>query len=217
LIRVVCPQCQAKLDAKDHLVGQTRNCPRCGSPIVIAASGGEGPTDASAPALAPEGEAILAFADPVRFEVEAPRRLNRSNHYLVCDRNRVIAAWENNGQGWRVKTDFGFASAARNPERLPSQGDFKLVELRTKHGEEELRLHGLRVYQLALRWALSTLERGDDAIFPTITGPGFLSRAQKDAVRAYLQERFMRTVWGDAADVLEYLGNDDYHSPGAGA
>jgi hypothetical protein len=47
-----------------------------------------------------------------------------------------------------------------------------------------------------------------------VTGPGCLNRDQKNAVRQVLKEQFMRPVWQDAAAVLEYLGNTDYHSPG---
>ncbi len=155
-------------------------------------------------------------ADASTASFEGLIRLLRTNFYLICDASRVIATWENNGQGWRIRTEHGFASAARNPEKIPSQGDFKLVELRMEHSSGEMQLHGLRVYQLAKRWALNGLPRGDDTICKSITGPGSLLRPQKNAVRAYLQERFMREVWGNAADVLDYLSNDDYHSPGVG-
>jgi hypothetical protein len=151
-----------------------------------------------------------------RVAHEAPSRLERLNSYLVCDSSRIIAVWENNGQGWRVKMDHGFGSAARNPERIPTQGDFKLIELRMAQSGGELRLKGMRVYQLVARWALTGLGRGDDVVCKSITGLGALMRAQKSAVRMQLQERFMREVWGDAAEVLDYLTNGDYHSPGAG-
>jgi hypothetical protein len=148
--------------------------------------------------------------------VDAPTRLGRLNRYVICDPVRVIAAWENNGQGWRLRTDHGYASVARNPEKIPNQGDFKFVELRMAMLGDDLRLRGIQVYQLARHWALLALERGDDFICKSIVGPGSLVRAQKDAVRQQLQEKFMRTVWGDAAEVLDYLANGDYHSPGAG-
>lgn len=125
--------------------------------------------------------------------------------------------WENNGQGWRIRADHGFASAARNPEKIPAQGDFKLVELKMAELDSELRLKGIHVYQLTRRWALTGLGRGDDAVCKSIVGPGALLRAQKDAVRLQLQDLLMRPVWDDATEVLDYLGNDDYHSHGAGA
>jgi hypothetical protein len=217
VIRVICPNCRAKLNAKDELVGQTRNCPGCGHPVVIRPTvdvdvpqeTGDSGAKTEAGPLADVQQAPIA-------PVEAPTRLGRSNWYLICDPSRIIAAWENNGQGWRIRTDYGYASAARNPASIPNQGDFKLVELRMAMFGEDLRLRGILVYQLIRRWALTGLGRGDDLVCQSITGLGSLVRAQKDAIRMQLQERFMRTVWGDAAEVLDYLANGDYHSPGAG-
>jgi hypothetical protein len=136
------------------------------------------------------------------------------NRYLICDSSKVIAAWENNGHGWRIKTDHGFVSAARNRDKIPGEGDFKLVELRMARAGEDLRLRGMRIFQLARRWALTALARGDDSICKSITGAGSLLRAQKDSVRQHLGEQYMRALWGDATEVLDYLANDDYHSPG---
>jgi hypothetical protein len=166
-------------------------------------------------AEAAAGPSLAASPDSAAH-VETLGRLARLNSYLICDSSRIIATWENNGQGWRVRTDHGFASAARNPEKIPGQGDFKLMELRMVQSGGEFQLKGIRVYQLARRWALTGLARGDDLVCKSITGPGALVRAQKNAVRLHLQERFMREVWGDAADVLDYLANGDFHSPGAG-
>jgi len=218
VIRVVCPNCQAKLNAKDELFGQTRNCPRCGSAVVIAPEDVGGTPSAAAPTdSTPESEGAGEVpAVSMGHVEEAPTRLDRANRYLICDSARVIATWENNGQGWRLKTDHGYASAARNPEKIPSEGDFKLVVLKMAMLGVDLRLRGIRVYQLARRWALLPLERGDDPICKSIVGHGALLRAQKDAIRQHLQEKLMRTVWGDAAEVLDYLTNDDYHSPGVG-
>ncbi len=217
MIRVICPNCRAKLNAKVELVGQTRNCPGCGAAVVIrrAEEGESSPETRDSAAKADVGSTADIPQAPTAH-VEVPARLGRLNSYLICDSSRIISAWENNGQGWRVKTDHGFASAARNPERIPSQGDFKLVELRMAQSGDELRLKGIHVYQLVTRWALTGLGRGDDLVCKSITGPGALVRAQKNAVRMQLQERFMRAVWGDAAEVLDYLANGDYHSPGAG-
>lgn len=221
MIRLECPNCRASLTAKDSLLGQTRRCPVCKSEVLITqsqeggSSGGSNALSATQSAEAPpRGE--IAGGQPRLSLVELPPRLDRAHYYLICDRWRVIAAWESNGQGWRIRTDYGFVSAARNPEKLPNQGDFQLVELRMAEGPQGHSLRGIRVYQLAKRWALTHLERGDDAICKSILGPGSLLRAQKDAIRQHLQQQFMRDVWGNAAEVLDYLANDDYHSPGAG-
>lgn len=218
MIRVICPTCSAKLNAKDELLGQTRNCPRCGTALVIrpAAESEPSPRVSESSTDSAGGPSVDAPGVPTAH-IEALSRLGRLNSYLICDSSRIIATWENNGQGWRVRTDHGSVSATRNPEKIPSQGDFKLLELRMVHSVGELQLKGIRVYQLVRRWALTGLARGDDVVCKSITSPGALMRAQKNAVRLHLQERFMREVWGDAADVLDYLANGDFHSPGAGA
>jgi len=217
VIRVICPNCRVKLNAKDELAGQTRKCPRCGNAVVIAPLAEEDSASAAAATPAgPEAGAPTDIQAVAMGHVDAPARLGRLNRYLICDPVRVVATWENNGQGWRLRTDHGFVSVARNPEKIPNQGDFKLVELRMAMLGDDLRLRGIQVYQLARRWALLAMERGDDDICKSIVGPGSLVRTQKDAVRQQLQEKFMRAVWGDAADVLDYLANVDYHSPGAG-
>jgi len=113
-----------------------------------------------------------------------------------------------------LKSSSGLISAVRNSEKLPNQGDFKLVELRMKTHEGGLRLDDIFVHQLAQRWALTKLQRGDGDVIESVTGPGFLNRDQKAVVYQLLHERFMRPVWEDAAQVLDYLTSTDYHSPG---
>ena len=81
---------------------------------------------------------------------------------------------------------------------------------------EGKRLTGIASYRLVSRWALTTLADGDDPIVTKIAGLGCLSRDQKNAIRQVLREQFMRPIWEGATDVLEYLGNTDYHSPGVG-
>jgi len=147
---------------------------------------------------------------------DAPERLNRHNHYLICDKAKLVATWENNGRGWMLKTSSGMISALRNHEQLPSQGDFKLVELKLKATDDGLRLTGIHSYQLTQRWALTNLDKGDDKILGSITGSGFLNREQKGVVRGVIKDQFMRHVWEDAHHVLEYLMNSDFHSAGVG-
>jgi hypothetical protein len=213
MIRVICPNCQSKLDAKDKVAGQKRKCPKCGKPVYIPRSDEASP---QAPAEPDDGSAAAPPEEaPVRHVV-APERLLRQNRYLICDRSRVIAVWEGDGQGWMVRTDFGFASAARNPDKLPSQGDFRLIEVRMSVEHEKPLLQALTVFQLAKRWALTNIPRGEDAVLKSITGPAGLNREQKNAVRKYLGDRMMRETWGDNRAVLDYLGDYDFHTPGAG-
>jgi len=217
MIRMICPRCRSKLHAKDALTGQTRDCPKCGASLLISPSAADSASatengtalaevEADQHAHVPEEEALP--------EIAPPQRLDRQNHYLICDRGQVFAAWENNGDGWMLRTTAGFISAVRNSEKLPAQGDFKLVELQMVVLDNVVRLSGISVYQVAKRWALTTLNQGDERILGSVTGPAALNRDQKFAVRKYLSERFMRNVWENADAVMDYLSNTDYHSSG---
>ncbi len=206
MIRIKCPGCGSKLDAKDELAGQTRNCPRCVAKVFIAARTPEVLEPSPAPAAGAES---VQEAIPRRM---APDRLNRGSRYFICDRTGVVATWQNDGHGWMVWGDGGFVRAFRNVEKIPSQGDFRLVELRMSTDAERVRICGLRVLQLAPRWALVQLARGDDAILKSVTGPAGLLREQKNAVREHVKDQFTYEVWDAAPAVRDYLSNDDFHS-----
>jgi len=210
MICLVCPNCQSRLNAKDELVGQTRSCPKCGQPVLIAVP------DASAELLEAPAPTEPAYdlGPPGLPQPDVPKRLERCNQYLVCDRSKLVATWKDDGQGWLLKTNAGLVSAVRNADQLPNQGDFKLVELRLGRTDAGIRLTGIRSYQLAERWALTSLDKGDDKIVAKITGLGCLNRDQKHVVRQAIKDHLMREVWAEAGNVLEYLASTDYHSPG---
>ena len=219
MIRFTCPSCQVRLNAKDELAGRTRKCPKCGAAIEI-------------PETAPDSESVgeewtgLDDVAPDQHvhnvldhdlpQVEAPKRLVRLNRYLICDKTRLIALWEGNGQGWMLKTGAGFVKVSRNAEQLPSHGNFTLVELAMEMTDEGHRLRGIHSYQLAQSWALTALQRDEHKILSRISGPGCLTKEQKAVVQSFLREQFMRSVWEEATEVLDYLGNFDYHSSGVG-
>lgn len=211
MIRLNCENCGSRLSAKKKLAGQTRSCPKCGHPVQVVANAVLDLDDIDVdPSLSdqhvqPGTEECLPLP-------ELPDRLNRDSHYLICDKTHVVATWENNGQGWMVKAGPGFVSAKRGRDSLPSEGDFKLVELKFSMTPEGKRLSGLSSYQLVSRWALTMLDQGDDQIVEKIAGPGCLNRDQKYAVRQSLDKQFMRPVWENAVNVREYLANADYHS-----
>jgi hypothetical protein len=228
MVRVVCPSCQSRLTAKAELVGQVRPCPKCRQPVRIEAAEGKpgaaGEADAEGLGAggSSAGDAAQADANGMNSVLrgtpllEVPERLDRRHRYAICDRGKIVATWENNGRGWLLKTPQGAASAARNPDKLPPEGDFRLVELCLDATEAGLKLTRLVVYQLARRWALAKLARGDDEILAAVTGPAGLGRGQKFAVREHLAAAFMREVWHENRAVLDYLSNEDCHSPGAG-
>jgi hypothetical protein len=224
MVRIVCPGCASKLNAKDELIGQVRNCPKCGRSVRIVAeinldemsilADADTPAVPDTPAIEESMPAETTTSPPQGGLVKpnVPKRLNRESHYLICGRTQLAAAWTNNGQGWLLKTDAGLVNAKRNSDNIPSEGDFKLVELKLEITADGRRLSGLRIYQLAPRWALLALTHDDDQITEKITGPGALNREQKFVIRQALKDQFMRPVWENAAAVLEYLANTDYHS-----
>jgi hypothetical protein len=219
MIRITCSGCGSKLHAKQELAGQTRKCPKCGTSIRISA--GQPAEDASSAASLDVDEAapdehVQSAAKTSLPAHHWPERLNRHHHYLICDRSKLAATWQNNGEGWLLKTSAGFISASRNHDQLPAQGDFRLVELRLETTEDGRRLVGIMVYQLAPRWALTALDKGDDQILSKIAGLGSLNKEQKNAVRNAIKDQFMHQVWEHADKVLDYLGNTDFHSPGPG-
>jgi len=217
MIRVTCPGCGSKLNAKDELAGQMRKCPKCAQPVKIVA---DPVADADVASIAVDeassDQQIHAATEEHLPTLDLPERLNREHHFLICDKTRLVATWENNGHGWMLKTGAGFISAKRNHEKLPAQGDFKLVELKFDMTPEGKRLSGLATFQLANRWALTTLDQADDLVVGKLTNFGFLNKDQKNVVRQALRDQFMRQVWENAAEVLDYLGNPDYHSHGVG-
>lgn len=221
MIQITCPNCQSKLNAKEKLVGQTRNCPKCKHPVLIQAptqsqtdltseDAKPGETETPSIVVTPrdEGEGlakVTAIADPVT-ELKSP------NKYVVCDRQRIIAVWE--GDGWQLKTPAGLISAKRNTEQIPSQGVFRLVELRVTRTTDAMYLTGIVTHELTPRWALPAIARGDNQILEKIVGPSGLTRDQKQMVRRYLQETFMPDVWRHSDAIGEYLANADQHIQG---
>jgi len=214
MIRFRCPGCSKQLNAKDELAGQTRKCPGCGTPVKVPQQS----TDGDGASLAPDVE-VHAHVEVARDQkglakFEHPERLDRQNQYLICDNAKLVATWENNGHSWMLNLGFGFAAASRNQDQIPGQGDFKLIELCIELTDDGRRLKGVHTYQLAKRWALGTMERGDDDILKKITGPGFLNRQQKNIVRKRIREQLLPQVWENASEVFEFLTNQDYHSAG---
>ncbi len=219
MIRLICPSCRSRIHAKDELAGQLRPCPQCKTLLRVPSPTETGDEYVEAQAVAPEAAPAESVAPPSAEQEgllapEVPDRLIRTNYYLICDRTKVVANWENNGQGWMLKSGMGYVGARRNEDQLPNEGDFQLLELQMVQVPGGIRLVGLMTYQLAKRYALPVLARGDNEIFKKITGPGRLTRDQKGAVKLFILNKFMHSVWQDARDVLDFLSSADYTSPG---
>jgi hypothetical protein len=212
MIRFACPNCSKKLHAKPELTGRTAKCPQCGKPFQIPKADDlpeSIPLDDT-----PTAENAIVISEEHIDGYRAPERLNRESHYLICDRTRLVAAWESNGSGWMLRAGTGFLPAKRNRDKLPTGGDFQLTELRFAMTPDGKRLSAILSFQLGSRWALTVLDQAEDAILEKITGPGCLNKDQKNIVRQVLKDHFMRPVWQDSAAIIDYLGNMDYHSPG---
>ncbi len=210
MIELTCPSCGKKLRAKAELAGRMGKCPNCGQPIRVAPEA----SDAVALDEAEPGQQVQPPNEDRLPVYQAPERLDRDSHYLICDKSRVVALWENNGNGWMLNTTAGEASVKRNRDKIPTRGSFQLVELKFAMTPEGKRLSGIACYELGSRWALMALNKADDAILEKISGPGCMNRNQKNAVRKVLKKQFMRPVWQDSKDALEFLANADFHSPG---
>ena len=223
MLRITCPNCQSKLNAKEKLIGQKRKCPKCGSEVLIAPPDDEANEAATPPQeTASESDAempsiivspqeteplaqVVAVADP-------PRELTSPNRYVICDRQRVIAVWE--GNGWQLKTASGLVPAKRFTEDIPGQGIFRLIELRITSSGDALHLTGIVCHELTPRWALPAIGRGDNPILEKIVGPAGMTREQKQTLRRYLQDSFMPEVWRDRTEITDFLASPDAHTQG---
>ena len=197
------------------MIGHVRKCPKCGQPIRIE------PDAPAVPESVPIEEAPADeqghAAAPERLPAHRlPERLDRDGLYLITNRTQLLALWQSDGRGWMLKTGNSYVTAKRNRDRLPTEGDFKLTELKFTVTPEGKHLSGIISYQLLSRWALTVLDEGDDQIVRKITGLGSLNREQKFAVRQVLKEQYMPDVFEHSAEVLDYLSNTDYRSPGVG-
>ena len=212
MIRILCGNCQSKLNAKDELEGQTRKCPKCGTPVLIARPEPSGTPSSESP---PISTAMDDDSDETTLRpIDAPACLNPTSRYLILDETRLVAAWRNDSKGWMLKTTAGLIGAKQNRDQLPVRGNFKFVELTIVRDEAGTRLSALTSHQLATSWALTTLDKGDNQILSKITAPGSLNRDQKAAILLLIRDQLMYEVWQNSRNVLDYLADNDYHSPG---
>ena len=120
-----------------------------------------------APGQAASEPTPIIFTNPAETRLPTRihlQRLGRTNRYVICDKTTVVATWRNDGMGWMIRTASGFAPARRNSESLPHYGQFVLVELEMIQKDEGMRLAAIHSYQLASRFAMTKLDKGDDDI-----------------------------------------------------
>ena len=184
--QIRCPSCNSKLNAKASLIGQTRNCPKCQTPIVIQQR-----FDLDAPVPPP--------SDPTESSVQRPQ-LDFRYRYFVLDVDRLVAAWEAS-TGWLVNVGSGYASAPSNLSAIPDQGEFAFVEMTMESGLP----HKLYISKISSRGALTVLCRDAEEILTKLEEPIELTAAQKDALLRYLRQMYMSAVLDGAGEVITYL------------
>lgn len=215
-IVVFCPKCGSKLNAKDELLGQTRNCPKCDQPILIAPEPPKPPVEEiTDDMLIPEFDPTAGITQPViagpslgGAAVRKPAKIDFNNRYYVLSYDRIIAMLEP-GKGWMLNVGSGFASAKKNTAAIPDQGTYAFVELLigpTAQGNGPL---GFEIYRIIARGALTSLYRDEAEILNKIEGPGGLTKAQKTLLLGYLQRHFMQSFFEPAPFLMDYLTNED--------
>lgn len=210
---IACPNCKSRLNAKEELIGQTRPCPKCKTPVLI--------TDpaASAPAEMPIATGLGSAAQQL-----PPTTLQRHNKYIICGASRVLAFWES-GRGWMFQVGNGFAPAKSNHSAIPDQGTFVLVELVVGNSPQDnspsdnspagdlssgLAPQAMRFFQITQRGALTALARDEAEILRHVKSPVALTQPQRSTLHDYCRRQFMFTFWEGAPIFMEYLSSTSY-------
>jgi len=187
--QIICPSCNSKLNAKASLEGQTRNCPKCKTPVLIQQHFVLDDPAAELP------EPMTADTDYVRAQ-----QLEFHNRYFILGLDRVIAVWEGS-KGWHVNVGAGFAPARNNMTAIPDQGVFAFVEMTMESGVPRK----LEISKISSRGALTVLYRDANAILGKLEERVDLTVAQKDVLLRHLRQMFMSSVLDDASNVIAYL------------
>lgn len=213
ILRVQCFSCESVMKIREDLAGRAAKCPACGAYFVVPKVSGV--------ALEPSLEMIKKIkekaAEKNRIEVkpeeietihpvEHPNKLDINNRYIILDSSRTVAYWQS-GKGWQIPSAGKLVPARRQPELLPKQGDFVLVEMVLENTPEGNRLTGMRIFKLAKQYSVSKLAGDEFAVLATITGHAGLLRPQKMALLETLRKYFMRETWAENKKIYEYLTN----------
>ena len=191
IFQIYCPHCNRKLNAKASLEGQTRNCPKCQTPILIQRY-----FDLDDPA------AVSPETPSTNEEVVQAPQLEFQNRYFILGLDRIVAIWEGS-KGWHVNVGTGFAPARSNMAAIPDQGVFAFVAMIMGSGVPQK----LEISKIASRGALTVLFRDANAILGKLEEPVDLTVSQKDVLLRHLRQMFMSTVLDGAHDVIDYLAS----------
>ena len=204
MFQILCPSCGAKLNAREEIVGQTRNCPKCSQPVLIQPEEGPvTPITVNVPSITdvPVGPRIGEVGGAI---AGLPERLEYRHRYYVVGPERMIAVWEP-GKSWQINIGNGFAPAKKNPNAIPDQGTFAFVELVIGAPEDGNRLERLKIFKISIRGALTSLYRDEGEILHKVDGPAQLTKNQKNVLMSYLQRNFMYEALAEAAEIRQML------------
>ena len=206
MFQIVCPSCGAKLNAKEELIGLTRNCPKCSSSILIQREEETiTPITINEPSISeiPNGPKIGEVGGSIEG---LPERLEYRNRYFIVGQDRMVAVWEP-GKSWQIDAGNGFVSAKKFPEIIPDQGVFVLVELVIGPSDDGSRLEMLKLFNVSIRGALTSLYRDEGEILRKVDGPGRLTKNQKNILMGYLQRNFMYEAIVAAKEIRTILSD----------
>jgi phage FluMu protein Com len=190
VFQIYCPSCNSKLNAKASLIGQTRPCPKCKTPVLIQQR-----FDLDTPVAESTVLALGGGAASIR-----PQQLDFHSRYFILGLDKVIAAWEGS-KGWLVNVGSGFGPARTNVSAIPDQGVFAFIEMTMESGIPQK----LAISKISTRGALTVLFRDASAILGKLEERIELSETQKDVFLRYLRQIFMSTVLDGAENVIAYL------------
>jgi len=227
-IRVKCKNCGSKIEAKDELAGQTRQCPNCKLPILIVPNLDDKNTSVNLdadrtvtvvaqpltphpspfatpiPAL-PADDNQIVYDNSERLPThDPPTKLSPNYRYFIMAHDRMIAAWEI-GKGWQYQTGNGFVSAKLNKELLPNSGLFKFVEMIIEQKEAGRRLSGIRTFSVGGKWAIPAIARESEEILSKIDGKAVMTKPQRMQLLAFIRKHYMPDFLQNAQKVYEYL------------
>ncbi|MDR0870683.1 MAG: zinc ribbon domain-containing protein [Planctomycetaceae bacterium] len=217
VITIYCPSCGSKLNAKTALIGQTRNCPKCQTPVFIqepppiladtTVSGSLTPIQFNDPVMRPVADGPAVGEGTAVIE-NLPERLQFRNRYFVLGADRLVAVWEIN-KGWQVNTGNGFSPVKMCIQAIPDQGTFQFVELVISSPDDGVSLGGipseLHIFKVSMRGALTALYRDAGEILHKVDGPGELTALQKNLLLNHLRQIYMYDTLAQAKEILAYL------------
>ena len=190
IFQIRCPACNSKLSAKVALIGQTRNCPKCKTPVLIQRRFDLDDSVTELPEFATAGMSGMVRTPQLEFQ----------NRYFILGLDRLVAVWEGS-KGWNVNVGSGFAPVRNNLAAIPDQGVFAFVEMVMESGVPQK----LQISKISSRGALTVLFRDAHAILCRLEEDVDLTATQKDVLLRHLRQMFMSSVLESADTVIAYL------------